>query len=380
MVLLPEIKYIRIDDIILVFLAIYYLKHRIANSISKEIYLVLLLLVVNISLSTISYMTFIHADSDLTALIKEVIRILKAFAIVIVSYGIVKPAQNEEYIENTLFLSTVVCVIIAVLQYYDIADINNYIQMYYKPDNIQYYNSSRIMQQLGYFRATSTFYNPNILGAFLLIPYSINIANMMEKLTIRHSAMIIVVLIGIILTQSRSALFIIAIITVFSIIKTRKLGVKAINQRRKKIMILIVIVLLSYTIVQTFNFVRIFMSNIEVLQYSRVSAYSTFLELLTDYPILGKSPFAFKEYPFDSEYLLILYNFGVFGLAIYFYAVLNVFRRIRNIDDTRTLILSNLLLIVPLTGLSNGFVFSNRIFPIFLIIFISIYRKVYDSQ
>jgi hypothetical protein len=371
-ILFPEINsYLRFDDLIIVIISIIVVlelqkfhKFTFPSKIVNYIFIILLLYF----LSMTNFMLFNNTDIiNIPNAFKEIARLLKIFILFIIL------ENNKSYknynLLNILKLFTIITVIVAVLQYIDIFNIKNLIETYYKPESIQYYNLKESLKEMGAFRITSTFYNPNIYATFLLIPFCIVLTSIFESFSKKDIIYAAIIIFGIMLSQSRTGFIIMIILIIKNLFEYYKNKKENYRNIIKILVIIILTSLLLYFLLNYFRLLRLSRIDLGLLSYYRISSYTLLFKAFSNSPLWGKSILCYKNFPFDSEYFVVFFNCGTGGIVVYFYVLYQVFKSNRNYSYFKRMMLSNLLIIVPLTGITNGFIFSNRIFPIFLLIY-----------
>lgn len=367
MIFLPDFNYFRLEDIIIISVILFEIINKKRIVIPKTVAIYFILFIIVYSLSITNYILFINQGIDLMTGLKEIVRSVKILFIFIIFQKKIVYFKMPNL--NKFVFYSVIIVLVEIMQIYNLFNINNIIITFYKPGIAQYYNISSYAIKYGMFRATATFYNPNILASFLLISFIVVINMYKKNNRIITLISLITISAGIFLSQSNTGILgILAIIFVLYIIELKRKNKS--NNAIIAISIFTIVLLFSVNILITkYNLARDEERSIYQIVASREYAYTKFLEIFNKYPILGMSPIFAKDYPYDSEYFFILINYGLLGLIIYLKAIITLLRRLKcyfKIEADEIIIL---ILLVPFIGMTNGFVFSNRIFPIYLIIF-----------
>ena len=183
--------------------------------------------------------------------------------------------------------------------------------------------------------------DPNYLGAFMVFPYIIALAKLFFVSSLRtilyYLACAIILVVGIFLTGSRSALIASFIGMFFIIFQFLKGGLNLKIIALCSFFLLIVTVLLSSFIPEN-TYARLFMESYnDGSNASRVLYWKSGLDAFCQHPIFGYGytsemdaikKVVRKEYIAHNTFIAILIHFGILGFSLYFHGVYKLLTRI----------------------------------------------------
>lgn len=312
-------------------------------------------------------------NNSIDLFIKEVIRASKIFIIVIVCYNLrLNEKQTEKFLSFFLSLSYLLATI-GIMQYFNALDINQFISENYNPEGKHNALISESYIAQGLIRINTTFYGPNIYSAFLIIPLAISLKKSVIENQKKHLFGTFLIMINLLFTQSRTGI-IIALIMIFSFLfyvsfLSKKINI--LNFLLYSSIPFIVYYFLSFInidIVQRFQ--GVFTSHI--LETSgRGPAIDQMKDILSTSFLLGYSPVVSNDFPSDNELKIFAHYGGILGVTFYFFLVFMLYKKLKYslISNANKVFLTTLIISIILVGTSNGFIISNRIFPIFIVIY-----------
>lgn len=384
MLFLPETSFgFRIEDVFLIILLIVLLLKN-QKSFKIPIY-PFILVCVYISILTISVYYNVnfgeYSDSkynyryndSVDLFIKEAIRGIKIFMIVAVCYNLkFNKKLTEEFLSFFLKMSYLLAVI-GILQYFNALGINQFIAEHYNPEGKHNALISESYISQGLIRINTTFYGPNIYSAFLIMPLSLSLKKVVIENNRKHLAGVCLIMINLLFTQSRTGI-IIALIMIFCFLFYVSFLSKKMN-------------ILSFLIYSLSPFITYFFLNsinIDILQRfqgvftsqileasGRGPAIDQMKDILFNSFLLGYSPVISNDFPSDNELKIFAHYGGILGVIFYFSLVFILYKKLKYslISNANKVFLTTLIISIILVGTSNGFIISNRVFPIFIIIY-----------
>ena len=112
---------------------------------------------------------------SMDGVIHEIARLFKYFLIFIAFWFAGRCGRWKETLTKIFIYSSLIVVVIGFMQTVNLFGINEVIYRYYKP----MWATDPTVRLLGIQRVASTFFNPNVLGVFLLMPFAICISRAM---------------------------------------------------------------------------------------------------------------------------------------------------------------------------------------------------------
>lgn len=178
-----------------------------------------------------------------------------------------------------------------------------------------------------YNRALSFMTDPNVLSVYLAFALFLTIVLYKNSRNKRYVKCAVIQIIAIILTQSRTGIFVIVLFALFSVIfnlvRTGKLSGKLL------LFIMLIISLVPIFIMQYWNKIATFL-RVDTLLDGNGRAGKTSIHVAKYFSdtislFLGHGLFDGREIIFENTYLAVLYMFGVFGTCIFLFLTFRVF-------------------------------------------------------
>jgi hypothetical protein len=314
-----------------------------------------------------------YLDENGKNFIKEVIRAFKYLMIVLLIRNIEFTKEEVfRFLKAFVWLSFGVS-IIGIFQYFNIGNIQEIITNYYKQGSVHNTLFSKSYYEMGLVRINSTFYISNIYAAFLLIPAAYALKLILFDKQKKYWIPFMFITLNIIMTQSRTGvILLLGIILLYFFYATFIRRVMSFRM----LILLWIMPLLTYVAISMLDMNRIVTRLFLVFQEGFIqSSGRDFVvhqaeNILSQSPFLGYSPFVVTQLPADSELKIFIQYGGVLGLLFYLSFLLVLFVVIKRsiIDSNIKVFMYTLLICGILTGLTNGYIMSNRLFPVFLLI------------
>lgn len=273
-----------------------------------------------------------------------------------------------------------IIVAIAILQYIKIFDIDSILKYIYG-DSSQYHNTQ--FTELSAFRSGSVFGNPNVLASFLVAALAINffLDSQMKEAFISRLIKVGVILIGLILTGSRTGMLIgVIIITVYLLVKSK--GNRVIFFKNIFLLLLglacfvgVAVLFFDFDLTEIFSY-RMFQvsagtQNSLNIKYAR---FTNLLKHMTPWNlVLGYGPFAYTSsdnLAVDFDFGYFITYFGVIGLVLYCILLSAIYHFGDYKLAGRKFLNTVFLIIVLFFGITSGVYFNLRIFAVYLLMFI----------
>lgn len=395
MLFLPDTTYgFRIDDVLL-FILLLITAIKKGGSIKLNTFPILLVTIYililtfsvfyNLNFFDVGKTNFGYMLNDSIGLyMKEIFRALKTLIIVIICCNLnLDNFRIEKFLKYFLNLCYILA-LVGIAQYFNLFGINQFISANYNEGGRHNALISEDYFELGMLRISTFFYTPNIYAAFLLIPLSLSFKKVMLDRKFAHWFGIGIITINLVFTQSRTAL-VIAILIFF-------LYLWYVTFVLKKISLFNFVV---YTILPFIGYYFINMVNLNIVQRfvdilkfgvvtssGRGSVIDQAKEILITSPLFGYSPIVTNNIASDNELKIFIHYGGLLGVIFYFILIYILYKKVRISNLTRHYKFYLLTLIVCLivVGTTNGFIISNRIFPIFIVIFTILTYSNWDTD
>jgi len=314
-----------------------------------------------------------NMNDSLDLFVKEIIRALKTLIIVIICCNInFNNYRMEKFLKYFLNLCYVLA-LIGITQYFNVFGINQFISEHYNEGGKHNALISEDYFRHGMLRISTFFYTPNIYAAFLLIPLSLSFKKVILDRKFVHWFGIGIITINLVFTQSRTAL-VIAILIFFIYLWYVTFILKKISLFNSTafavspFIIYFFINLVNLNIVQ--RFIDIFKFGV-VTSSGRGSVIDQAKEILITSPLLGYSPIVTNNIASDNELKIFIHYAGLLGILFYTILIYILYKKVRRSTLTQSykFYLHILIICLIIVGSTNGFIISNRIFPVFIILY-----------
>lgn len=376
----------RLSDLFLLFIVIalsssiiYSRDFRLEISIPSLSSLIILVLILVLSSISILASPVLSAGDPL-----EIFRFIMYVSLFVLGILLTwKPNQIYSYIIFPLIIITVVQILLSFGHFFDIKMAR---------EILMWYTSEKHLAQP---RSIGTFYNPYILGIFLILPFSYSfhiLISYKNKPThiIAYAILICMIGISMLTTQSRSVIVVLAgtIIYMIILIYIVSDSYSVLNSVGFFMMMLIVsYILISFTDLQylTNGISAIVNNNIENITSARtrIKRYSRVVDLVIQRPIIGWGPAKTVIPNIENDYLLYVFRYGFLGLLLFLALILkfmgetfNTYTQLRNSNLRQTtsfqFAFHTWLVALAAGGMVNSFMSNPRIYPfIFLLLGVS---------
>lgn len=306
-------------------------------------------------------------------ILKEFVRFVK-YAVVALAFANV-PFRAWKPVLATLAFCCVVIVGIQILQYLGVSGLSEWVKETYKIDQLSNW-SSRGAQNTGSWRSGSVMVQPNVMGAYLILPQLLFLMLFFQLYkSFSHEAkryrflwlcLSCIVFAGIFMTQSHTAMLAMLFGAMVGFLHIPR---KVRKKLYRKILLIVIVVVVLGTIfggsMSKFTpkqIVRNFTSSLG----KKVHLTSAATEQLGLQIIVGAG--ASNGVFVDNEFGYIITWYGIAGLVVYymFYGALYCFaiRRIKNIY-VRAAFVGTIAAYV-IGAIANSFLLCNRVFPVFI--------------
>ena len=306
-------------------------------------------------------------------ILKEFVRFVK-YAVVALAFANV-PSRAWKPVLATLAFCCVVIVGIQILQYLGVSGLSEWVKETYKIDQLSNW-SSRGAQNIGSWRSGSVMVQPNVMGAYLILPQLLflmlffrsyeSVSHEVKRYRLLWLCLSCTVSVGIFMTQSQTALF----ATTFGALVGFLYIPRKVRRKLYRNILLIVIVIVvvgsmfgsSMSKFTPKQILRNFNSSLG----TKVHLTSVATEQLGLQIIVGAGPS--NGIFVDNEFGYIITWYGIAGLVVYymFYGALYCFaiRRIANIYVRAAFVGTIAAYIIG--AVANSFLLCNRVFPVFI--------------
>lgn len=340
-------------------------------------YLLILLILVSSSLNSLSAEWF-----DFDGMYKELFRLAKYTPVVFV-YANIKSEPYQKLIRRTIMLAGVGTVGVQLFQYFGSPAMNRSLADFYG-GGIHFSPASSASKGPDYFYAGGPFANPNVAGAFLLIPFGLATWQLVSaygesdleyKLTNLRGLFVIlmpaVLFTGLVLTRSRVALA----AALALIIMCLRLSTRSIGGSASKILLAILIGLLVVTgpwspfaiglpglddYRQGFEEGGSLAAKMQILQRNFAGVENV---------VLGLGPHGGTQIDFEYGYFLIWYGpLGIIVYALLWWVILGSLFKYRDYyQDWQALVVISIGIL--LSNISQTSFLNSRMFPIFIAVY-----------
>ncbi|HGE70258.1 TPA: O-antigen ligase domain-containing protein [Candidatus Poribacteria bacterium] len=366
---------LRPDDILLGILVVITIIMQIKERINElppakpmaGLFLLLMVLCLSVFVNTISA----RSDYSLDGIVHEVARIAKYTLIFYIFWFAGKHIGIRKQLENAFLLSALAVVAIGFMQVFNLFGINRLTELYYKPEYSGKITISPEARLMGIQRIPSTFFNPNTLGLFFLIPLALSFARVLARKKIFDVILAVIFFAGIMVTQSRTAILCSINLLLAAILIERK---RSVGMRRRNILIAFIIGLI---LLITANYLT---SSLNLLRAKDVGIQTGSIKVRADIlkvyaeqtinnaPLFGFSPIFTPQRALDNEYLYVLYFTGFVGLAAYLLFLYLLYSSIPKKSDTLNVAVSSVFLAYLFANTTMTTFYSEKLFSIFLML------------
>lgn len=297
----------------------------------------------------------------------EVFKVLKFLIIFWFASSILYMNKNLNILFNAIDLIFILSFFINMVHYFDFFDFTRNILVYFDPNGIDVKSYGlNSLGQVSSKRLIGTLGNPNENGLFFLflfLFYSARGGCQLKRFFSMSSLGFIGSAIIVILTQSRTSIVILAVVTLSHLLFNPK--------RIKEISILVAISIICVLILINVNIVSFsYISNTSasVMQnhsfVGRVDVWKMLLDQWLEKPIFGWGPnkaymYANHIYP-ENEYIFFLWRYGIIGLLFYLYLLIQPFLFLGKAALKNEFVVG-LFLILSITAITNISIFNMKL-------------------
>ena len=292
---------------------------------------------------------------------------LGTYTLVAINYKLINPYKIMKY---SVLISTVVCLI----GFLEFSGIQPYAK-YYLLSDPEFAYSNRMLGGLP--RISSSIGNPLVLSYFLLlfVPFILYI---MEKESKKFfwNIILLIHISAILLTFSRSAMLLLALIMIYYLFKTMNI-VKIIKYSLLVIMAAIVVMFTLYQLGLIDSFIdrMLFRTNSSSI-FIRLYAFSIIPDILDGRYIFGAGGTAAGEYlkqysavsrlmTLDNIFLTVFVSSGMLGLFFFIFPLVYLFNRYRKLEKMDRFTGNSLLIIFVGAGMSFDFITYETVWGVF---------------
>lgn len=328
LILLPSVKisdalpYIRFDDIILLLTFFVFIRKFPINLISKILIVFFILILISVSFGVVK---------GAVSKINDFFDLIIVFKIIIIFtlFGSIKEESAINKIIKTVGICSVLSFTIAIMQYFNILNINENLAYLYSSTQTETLGNEDIFAR----RVIGTLANPNMYGIFTVIILSFNVAYYLysRKKNIYPIFIFFLGIPALFFTNSRQSIISLALI--LFIIFTLSIFNKSIRRLKNNKKIIFVIIVLILSLQFMLNYSSVFSDRVTSISKA-TSVGSVTSRLLIKWPYyISKIP----ENPFfgigtpkseklnifgsaDSELILMVFSYGLIATIIYYLA------------------------------------------------------------
>ena len=381
----PVFTHLRPESFVLLILAIYVVIYILSNGgrFPKAGWniVVILLLFAGMVVFSGSINFLLYQNINWSFLIRELMRFLY-YIVVFLVFLLLKP-EKAAFSFKIFFLATFAVLIIQYLQLLQPCAINAWLKEWYG-EEVFFSAAAEVEWEAGRGRAGSVYGNPNVLGAFLVLPFAFlsssffNFGKQTDLFNLNrfHKALFVFIIFGILLTQSRVA-FAGMLIVMLSIFMLNIINGKKLSKKWLKgvfTILAISIIVLSFAVLfldltRFFAFVQgitdpqgsLFIK-FEIFRYIVATVFESGPLAL----IFGKSPGALFIQA-DAEYGYLLYWYGLTGLVLYSVLVWHLICLFkRNLKNHMCVAVIAIVISTLFFGIANTVFINIRIYPLVL--------------
>ena len=309
---------------------------------------------------------------------------------------ILKP-EKAVFSFKIFFLATFAVLIIQYLQFLQPFDINTWLKEWYGGE-VFFCAAGESHWEAGIGRAGSVYVNSNVMGLFLLLSFALLLASFFNfnkqtdlfDLSRFHKVLFILVIFGILLTQSRTAFAGMLVITLSIFILYMIANKKLIKKWIKVVFSSFVILLVAISVAVLFLDFRRFLDFAQAItdpQGSLVIKFRHFTDIVSIIfgsnllvLTLGKSSGALFIHA-DAEYGYLLYWYGLTGLVLYgllAWSLIRIFKR--NLKNHTCVAAIAIIVSTLFVGIANTVFINIRIYPLILALLAMILSNEIQKQ
>ncbi len=330
----------------------------------------LLLLALSVSLF---YGALMNWSENLPGFYHELMRIVKYVLVVCVFYYAGKTQKSGRRLIGVFFTVSVAAVIIAIAQAFNILGINGFIMKYYKPGSIQSGLVDISYRKAGGLRAYSTFYNPNIFGLFCILPFIYSCAIVLAKKSVRTAIPLAgFFFVGILLSQSRTALLCSFLAVAITAILNAKRSAKSQLRLSKRLVLvffaIVIAAVLIFSVIGLKRITDISSSDGSVAVRLRIVG-ATVDQVLDQSPFLGLSVANRNQQILDNEFLYFFYWGGLVGLLLYVTFIGILYKSIPKTPDPLQISVCAIIIVFLFANLTSGTFLSEKIYVVFIALY-----------
>lgn len=319
--------------------------------------------------------------------VKELLRVV---IYVMVLQAITRLDLDIQFHKTVWKVITLVAVVIVILQYTKLVDMNQLLALFYGASKQFVYAESN---DLSTFRGGSVFVNPNVFACFLvaiLANYLFAIRYSKESL-VSKIIMFSLLLTGFVLAGSRTGLILAVLLILYHVYTTSQMGLLAFGRT-----VFLVVAMLAVVVIVLRVFFSIDVLDISTLRMFQVEdglddSFSTkvgrvqkllsnmnFANVLVGYGAYDYAQNTAYMVDFDLGYFITF--FGLVGLLAYFQLLYGFYRWGDCTLPGRRTLNTTLLLITIVFGMTAGIYFNLRIFTVYLLMFMPSLKDMKTQQ
>lgn len=278
------------------------------------------LIVISILISSFREPYF-YANSDWFEVVKNV----KLLAIFILALNLRLEEKELKIFINAIVTSLFIASVFGISQYLNLFNVNAWLSPYFTYETQTH---SLLVND----RIISTFGNPNVFAGMLLLGIAISLTRYLNEFKFRHMLPLIIFYVSLFLTQSRTTLIAVVVLTVMIIFLSLLWNKKKFKTATYTVLFSIV-PLISLNFAPEKFFYRIsFLQDLSTdnsFQARTMVWRSVFEDRLRDNMIFGTGPVKKLHYYFDNEWLMIITTYGIVGLALFLLVFTSIFMSLR---------------------------------------------------
>jgi O-antigen ligase len=286
-------------------------------------------------MDSISILNFIRVNRGFSNLFANIIPNLKVglyvFLLVYIYSIDVKEGRYEFFLQGVMPYIALVVAAIGIFQRYNILNFNSWFTKYYLVSS----NADTIGQYIGSAdsgRVVGTLSNPNFYSVQIVIFILALLSNLIftnkKKFRVYNIILILLLILAMIFTQSRTAIIVLSILVIYIIAIQIGRG-----EKKNLIRYLLIgagIAIMTYILIRIMGLNYLFSGLKNGLKTHsfilRIERWNDALNLFKLHPIVGIGPVIGKYLAaVDNEYIHILRNYGILGLAAHLIFYIYVF-------------------------------------------------------
>lgn len=270
---------------------------------------------------------------DLFELFRPVLYLL----IYLTVYSLVNNSTFHKDSIRRVYIALFIFFVISVFQLFNFLGTKNIMSFFYEVSKSRTFDTSESI-----WRLASTFTNPNYFSFFLAITLSFFFSGILASENIKEKVwnliFSIVVLSLVLFTGSRTGL-VASIISVLGIYFVYTFKTYRKSTIYKFISIVTFFTLMIFITFYSQDFLNRFerFSDVENIKFNLYVRYEIWFEALDKWkqsPLIGNGPYKYYMDTFDSNYVLMLYRYGLIGLTLFI--VLFLFNILKSIKNANT--------------------------------------------